>query len=177
LTDREKITFGDREWIRSVLTNFSGHFARLANIKAEDGASEEQKARSTAAAVILDGGSMATWSQDNGKTLQAPENSVPYAALVEFLYAQSGRADAVAVTDPVYTLGRSIFKTGKLQEGVEVGACSGCHTLQVRDEETVAFEGGLPNLTGYGGHKWLLEFISNPAEHYGDNNAMPAFAA
>ena len=38
LTDPEKITFGDRAWIKSVLTNFSGHFAPLANIKAEEGA-------------------------------------------------------------------------------------------------------------------------------------------
>jgi hypothetical protein len=31
-------------------------------------------------------------------------------------------------------------------------------------------------LTGYGGAEWLRAFISDPAAHYGDDNAMPAFA-
>lgn len=175
LADREQITFGTRDWIRSVLTDFGGHFQDLKNIKADEGASGVQTARAAAAAAILDG-LMATWSQENGAILQAPENAAAYSALVEFLYAQSGRTDAVAVTDEVYTLGRSIFDTGVLQAGVEIEACSGCHTLHVRGEDAVAFEGGLPNLTGYGGKEWLQQFVSNPAQHYGDNNAMPAFA-
>jgi len=177
LTDREKITFGDREWIKSVLTNFGPHFAALSNIKAGEGASADLQARAAAATAIIDGGNMATWSLDHAKTLQAPENSVPYSGLVEFLYAQSGRDDAVAPDSEIYKLGRAVFETGVLREGVEVEACSGCHTMHVRGEEAVAFEGGLPDLTEYASHEWLRKFISNPAEHYGDHNAMPAFGA
>ncbi|MBL8849398.1 MAG: cytochrome b N-terminal domain-containing protein [Planctomycetaceae bacterium] len=180
LTEREKIRFADRTWITAVLTDFRGHFGALANIKAETGSPAEQEARAKAAEAILNGGSMADWSQTNAEILKTSDGGANLKGIVEFLYAQSGKADAVLPDDPAYARGREIFENGlTLMQGdqqVTVDACSGCHTLHVRGEADEAFSGGSPILTGYGGQDWLRAFISDPAAHYGSNNAMPGFA-
>lgn len=172
LVDRHRVTFGNRDWLRSVLTGFEQHFAALKNVTVENGATEE---RATAAATILsDDGMMKAWSATNGPTLLLEANQADFEALIEFLYAQGGHADAVKADDPKFVRGREIFDAGELANGT-IEACSGCHTLHVVGEEEVAWESGEPVLTGYGGREWLRSFISDPAAVYGANNAMPAF--
>jgi ubiquinol-cytochrome c reductase cytochrome b subunit len=172
LVDRHTITFGSRDWLRSVLTGFEQHFAALKNVTVESGAMEE---RATAAATILsEDGMMKVWSATNGPTLLLEANKADFEALIEFLYAQGGRADAVKTDDAKFVRGRAIFDAGELANGT-IEACSGCHTLHVVGEETAAWESGEPVLTGYGGREWLRSFISDPAAVYGANNAMPAF--
>jgi ubiquinol-cytochrome c reductase cytochrome b subunit len=172
LTDREKITFGSREWFRSVLTGFEQHFAALKNITADNATAE----RAAAAETILspDNGAMLGWSTTNGPALKLEANKADFEALVEFLYAQGGHVDAVPPDDPKFQRGRAIFDVGELTNGT-IEACSGCHTLHVIGEAEEAFGGGQPILTGYGGKEWLRAFITDPAAQYGDNNAMPAF--
>ena len=174
LVDRHNVTFGSREWIKSVLTNFESHFASLENIANDENASPQSREN---AAAILSGG-MAGWSADNAEVLQIPENAADLEALQEFLYAQSGRADALPSDNEKVLRGRALFAGEEtLTSGELTSACADCHNLHVRGEEEMAFDyGGNPLLTGYGGVDWLRSFIANPQEIYGDNNAMPAFS-
>lgn len=175
LTGRTNVRFGTRDWIKSILTDYSEHFAALANVRGLPDSTHLVHARAQAAAAILDSGEMARWSKENAELLKHPENAADYDALVEFLYAQSGRQDAAPGDDRRVVRGREVFDTGKLAAG-EIEACSGCHDLHVRGEETIAFEGGYMPLTGYGGPKWLRAFIGDPATYYGEHNIMPGFA-
>lgn len=177
---REEIVFGSRDWIRNVLTDFGGHFSSLANIEGE---------RAEAAEYILEG-SMKDWSDSNAETLTSEENQADFDALVEFLYAQSRRPDALQPNDESVLRGKAIFSTGEMTSG-SIDACVDCHSmhaltvvesgadLEVIFEESPLSEDLQPDLTGYGGVDWLKRFIADPqavyAGEYG-NNAMPAFA-
>jgi len=172
---RDVIRFGSRDWIRSVLTDFPNHFAPLANTT---GPHEE-----SAQAILA--GSMSDWSATNGPTLLETANTADLNALIEFLYAQSQRADALSPTDPQVQRGKTIFAEGTLTAGT-IDACIDCHSmhaLTVVDrknvlEETAMSEDLFPDLTGYGSTAWLASFISNPQAHYAGtdgNNAMPGF--
>ncbi|MCA9077925.1 MAG: cytochrome b N-terminal domain-containing protein [Planctomycetaceae bacterium] len=177
--DRKNVRFGSRDWIRSVLTDFSGHFQSLANMTVENGASEE---RAEAAAAIINDGSMADWSTTDGPKLSDPAHKEAFDALVEFLYAQSERDDALPQDDTQVLRGREIFESGELSADVsfEYGACVDCHTMHIRGEEEPLSDSGYPMLSGYGGEEWLRAFISDPDAHYAGNgegnNAMPGFA-
>jgi ubiquinol-cytochrome c reductase cytochrome b subunit len=173
LDDREQIRFASRDWIRSVLTDFSRHFQSLQGVTGE---------RQPQAAAILSG-SMKDWSETNGPKLLDPANAADLEALVEFLYSQSVRPDALPPTDPKVVRGAEIFSSGTLASG-SVDACADCHTLRTYTlaadgtptwNDTPVAEGGLPDLTNYGGSQWIKAFLSNPQQVYGDNNAMPAF--
>ena len=171
-----QIRFASREWIRSVLTEFRTHFEPLSNIEGE---------YQDAAGMILEG-SMAYWSDSNGPILLEDQNSDDFNALVEFLYAQSLRKDALPPDDETVLRGREIFSTGELASGDVIEACSGCHAMRaytvadgvvVLEDEALAEE-MFPDLTGYGGVDWLQRFITDPEAVYSGgfgNNAMPAF--
>jgi ubiquinol-cytochrome c reductase cytochrome b subunit len=175
LVDRERVTFGTREWITSVLTNFKKHFAPLENIAADENADAQLRAN---ASTILSG-DMAGWSAGNAAVLTDPANEADFKALAEFLYAQSGRADALPPDSETVQRGRAIFAgEATLAAGELTSACANCHVLGVRGEAETAFDyGGQPLLTGYGGVNWLRSFVANPAEVYGEHNAMPEFAS
>lgn len=174
---RDEITFASREWIRNVLLDFGGHFKSLANIEGE---------RAEAAQYILEG-SMKDWSDSNADTLKDPANEEDFAALVEFIYAQSQRPDALSPDHETVQRGKEIFVSGEMANG-SIDACADCHSmhaLTVVDEVIVLEAEALsedlqPILTGYGGTKWLSEFIADPQTHYAGeygNNAMPGFAS
>jgi ubiquinol-cytochrome c reductase cytochrome b subunit len=174
LEDREQIRFASREWIQSVLTDFERHFQSLKGITGE---------RQAQAEAILTG-SMQSWSADNGPKLLEAENAADLAALTEFLYAQSRRPDALRPDAPEVLRGQEIFTSGKLTKG-SIDACADCHTLRAVEvnaageialQAEALSEAGLPTLTNYGGVQWLEEFLADPDKHYGENNAMPAFA-
>lgn len=172
---REEINFGSRKWIRSVLTDFPNHFAPLANTTGD---------REMAAHSILSG-SMKDWSETNGPKLLEPANAEDLSALVEFLYAQSQRPDALSPEDTKVQRGKAIFSEGKLTSGT-IDACVDCHSMRaltLADRKVIPEEKPLstdlfPDLTGYGSTAWLEAFISDPQAHYAGadgNNAMPGF--
>lgn len=173
--NRTKITFASREWTKSVLVNFEKHFSALANTKGDF---------AEAANTILTG-SMKDWSDSNRETLTNPENANDLAALVEFIYTQSGRPDSLSPDHETVQRGLKIFTTGEMTNGT-IDSCVDCHSMKpvvlvddVRQyaEESLA-EGLYPDLTGYGGVDWLKKMIATPhAVYAGDsgNNAMPAF--
>jgi quinol-cytochrome oxidoreductase complex cytochrome b subunit len=168
-----QVRFASREWTRSVLLDFTGHFQALSNITEENGASPE---RVEGASAILDG-DMANWSADNREMLENEANAADVDALIEFLYAQSRRPDALAPDNEQVRRGRQIFSEGEMTAG-SIDACAGCHAmLAIGDDEPLLAEedASAPILTGYGSAGWLRRFITDPAEVYGDDNAMPAF--
>ena len=74
--------------------------------------------------------------------------------------------DADQRDDALIKDGREMLADGKLR-------CTECHQFHKKDEETIA-----PDLTGYGSHDWLVNYISNPAHQrfYGKrNDRMPRF--
>ena len=166
---REEISFGNREWMRSILVDYRSHMATLENITAENGASEERA--EAAMGIIGEDGEMAYWSEENGPILADEANKESFDALIEFLVAQSGRfktdADLVAQ-------GREIFISGQLANG-EIESCADCHTLHVLEEEEPVSDGHGPSLTNYAGAEWLESFLVAPEDHYTNYNAMPAF--
>ena len=100
------------------------------------------------------------------------------AALVEFVFAQGGRVDLPAPNPELVARGHDIFETGELSDGELTMSCINCHTMHPAGEDKpLSGDGTAPNLTGYGGARWLKRFIADPgaSEFYGDKNAMPAF--
>jgi ubiquinol-cytochrome c reductase cytochrome b subunit len=185
LANRTLIDCTSREWIRSVLTDYTGHFATLKNIQAGEGAPVSAQERAKAAAHLLtnpDG--MAGWSTANKAVLTDAANAADFTALVEFLYAQGDQPDAIATTDPQYARGQEIFGSGSLTKESLSQGCADCHNLVVKGNAEAGFDyGSGPDLTGYMGKDWLTKFIARPADYYkgsyyGDgivSNAMPAF--
>lgn len=162
--------FGSREWIWAVLNDFSGHFAAVANFPEGEGEG-------------LLSGDMSNWSSSNQAVLVDEANAAAVNDLVEFIYAQSGRHDALSVDDPAVVHGREVFETGQLNETAAFdSACIDCHAMQLTVDGTILGEGGYaPSLTGYGSSAWINSFVRNPANEeipfYGQvgTNAMPAF--
>ncbi len=183
LSNREDIFCTNREWIRSMLTDFAGHMGALRNITAQEDSPESTRLRAQGAAAILnpEDGMMAGWSQDNRAILTDAENAADYEALVEFLYAQGDQKDAVATDDPKYLRGLEIFEGGTLTKESLSSACADCHNLKVRGHDDKEFDyGDGPDLTGYMGAAWLKRFIAQPGDFYKSTedqsrNAMPAF--
>ena len=161
-------SFGSRDWVRNLLTEYHVTFAPLANA-GEKGARLLQ-------------GEMAAWSKENGDILKKPENSDTLVALVEFVVAQSERHDFSPYDPKLVATGKEIFKSGALASGTFTANCADCHALKPVGETDSLGDGagvGYPDLTGYAGKVWLTKFIQNPAadSFYGaEHNAMPAFA-
>lgn len=162
--------FGNRDWMKRALVDFSELFAPTANLKDESG--EPVKS-------LLEG-DMASWSSENRDALLAPENAKHLAALVEFMVAQSDRADLAPFDPELVKLGRQIFETGELAMGALSSNCIDCHSMHAVDEAMPLSENegtGAPTLTGYGGVKWLTGMIASPEapSYYADGNCMPSF--
>jgi quinol-cytochrome oxidoreductase complex cytochrome b subunit/mono/diheme cytochrome c family protein len=93
-----------------------------------------------------------------------------YASLGE---AQIGRLSDFLVTLSAHDVAPERYPP-ELEEGLklyqEVG-CESCHSLQPGEESAA------PNLAGYGGPRWLREFLRDPGAglFYGKDNEMPAF--
>ncbi len=157
-------SFGTRPWLRSLLSDFGEHMqaTREATVTPE-------KARE------LTQGTMADWSKENGPILNKESNKESFEALLEFMYAQTGRPDALAQDDPKVVAGREVFQSGQLLDGELTTACADCHTMIVPGLTEPVSASGEPILTGYGGQQWLTQMLLNPDAHYGETNAMPSF--
>ncbi len=158
--------FGSREWVRRVLTDYDQTFAPLKN-------AGEKGQR------FLDG-EMAGWCRENKAVLSDPANSDRVKELVEFLAAQSGRADQGPFDEKLVAAGKDIFKGGALKSGTLNSSCVDCHAMTASNKSESLGDGagpGYPTLTGYAGHDWLKRFLRTPGhpDFYGDNNAMLAF--
>lgn len=166
--------FGSPEWIKAVITDFKGTFSALENVK--DKADKTKIAESSKH--FLEG-DMAGWSVSHADYWRAdPKNQQALDDLAAFLYSQGQRKGAPRISDEAPRRGRQIFETGKLPVGEFETKCLDCHSLQPIGEDKLLGEVGAgPTLTGYGGDRWLREFLQNPGHEkfYGSNNVMPAF--
>jgi len=86
---------------------------------------------------------------------------VPFDALVEWLYAETGAADVSA----------ALVEEGKAY--FDDGSCSSCHARDGEEEDGIG-----PNLGGRGSRAMLVAFIEDPGHPlwFGDDNEMPAYA-
>ncbi|HSG69015.1 MAG TPA: cytochrome b N-terminal domain-containing protein [Planctomycetaceae bacterium] len=169
-TATDLATIGTREWARSVLVDYHELFAPLKNAT-KDGENLGD--------MYLEG-DMGTWSSDNRELLLDPENAETLAGLVEFLAAQSERADLAPFDEELVAKGLDTFENGTIAKGELSMVCADCHAVKpVGADDVLGTTEYGPELTGYGGRAWLRSFIANPGapEHYGstEHNAMPAF--
>ena len=155
--------FGQRAWIKGFIKNPAGehYFGPTARavFKGEP--------------VELVDGEMATWSADNASLMTDEELD----GVAEFLVSLGDRPKLKSPDPQLVAVGRRFFEEGQAgDEGAT--ACADCHAIVLGEETLGEPGGGAPNLTGYGSEDWLRSFISNPGaeEHYGEQNAMPAFA-
>jgi ubiquinol-cytochrome c reductase cytochrome b subunit len=127
--------YNSRAWIHGLLTDPDGdaYFGRVKKI-------QEAKSRMKPA-------------EEKGADLEA---------LVEFVYAQSGAADA------------DVARAKKGKELFDGGKCSDCHF-----DDGTSEEGEAPNLGGRGSPAWIAGLLADPghARYFGDKNEMPAFAS
>jgi ubiquinol-cytochrome c reductase cytochrome b subunit len=168
MTAPELSEFGTREWMKNVLVDYAGVIAPLGNMVDQ------------AAGQRFLQGDMANWSKENKAALTDPANAESLAALVEFVVAQSERADLAPFDAAKVELGQKIFVEGKLAQGELTSACADCHSMKLAGASAPLAAGSgdmVPTLTGYGGTGWLNRLIGNPAhpEFYGEHNAMPVF--
>ena len=167
--------FGKREWMTSLLTDYSNHFAPLKNAEWY-----KEQAASGKLLIDVDGGEMAGWSKENRETLLKPENAEDLKALVEFLVSQAKWPNET-FDQKLVERGRDIFENGTLKAGSLSAKCTDCHAdWKIGEDFNPKFEPtavGYPDLTGYASQNWLKEFIGNPghALHYGPKNQMPAY--
>lgn len=169
--------FGSREWMRSVVVDYSDHFRWLKNAK-------WYKDAQVAGEDVLDPDTseMADWSGD-AEALKSDENG-DVKALVEFLYAEADHGYKGYAEDEEVPGDIDARLVAKGREGL-MNDCKGCHWnigdkfVAFPDEEfaKLAEENGeYPALAKYASEAWLKDFIRNPgaARHYGAKNQMPA---
>jgi ubiquinol-cytochrome c reductase cytochrome b subunit len=161
-------TFGSREWVKAVLTDFATLFKDTENASWDGKPLGKQFTNPERG--------MAGWVKKHETELKPEEVD----NLVEFMVAQSGRELDPPLDLKKVEAGKAYFVDAR--DGVE--ACANCHAMNVPKvadgplEEIAGGDGTAPDLTGYGSDKWLKSFINNPGAdtHYGKKNRMPAFA-
>jgi ubiquinol-cytochrome c reductase cytochrome b subunit len=154
--------FATRDWWREVLTNFEQLFSPAAGSGYDLAQSAE------------DG--MISWFRENQEVLRDKANEQDIAAMVEYLTAQSGRADLEVDAD-LAARGEELLRGGELTSG-SITTCDNCHA-EVGGTFTLAAEnGGIPELNGYGSAPWLTAIIKDAGheQFFGDKNKMPPLA-
>lgn len=165
-----------REWLKSIIVDYSNHFGHLAQSQWYTQAmAEKEKAGDDweGAESIIDpvGGEMAQASAVYAEQFAKPENAEDLNALVEYLYSLSGReADGKLVAR-----GEEILGGEPLRSGDEMSSCTECHDTIGSGYESPDEAPYYPDLAEYMSQKWLKAFIRDPSKFYGDKNHMPAY--
>ena len=154
--------FGDRQWWRSILTDYRNLMQPLENAGYDVESSVAY--------------GMISWFEENVEVLTAEANQADVDAMIEYLVAQSGRP-GLELNQELMERGEEILSSGSLTEG-EISTCDNCHSGLGGEFELGTDNGGIPELNGYASYAWLKAFIDNPGseQFYGENNCMPAFA-
>lgn len=171
-------TFGKREWMTGIVTDYSNHFAWLKNAQWFKDAKAKAAAGESVEFINPDGSEMADWTSGNTESLKSAENADNVKALVEFLAAEAGHAgtefDAALVEQ-----GKKLATEGNWAGALNGTSCKQCHeTIGDAFPAQPSDEGasGYPTMAKYGSAAWLKDFIRNPgaARHYGAKNQMTA---
>jgi quinol-cytochrome oxidoreductase complex cytochrome b subunit/mono/diheme cytochrome c family protein len=169
--------FAQRNWMRSVVTDYPGHFAWLTNASWFHDAKNQEDDGAEVVFLDPENSEMADWSGDS-EALKSAENAGNLDALVEFLTAEAGHAGTV-IDEQLAATGRSVAVDGAWSGALEGTSCADCHST-IGEEFTVVPDDeadGYPSMARYGSQAWLRDFIRNPgaARHYGQKNRMPTY--
>lgn len=162
--------FGSREWMKSVLTDYSNHFKPLKNAPwYREIQKKEEDGDEVGPYIQVDDSDMASWMEDYGKDLlESDKESID--ALAEYFYGKAVEADADSRKFETPKYDKVLAKKG---EGLlEEAYCMGCHQSNDYDYDVEP-----PKLDGYGSSDWLRSFILNPgaSHNYGKKNQMPSY--
>ncbi len=170
--------FGSREWMRSVVVDYRGHFAWLKNAGWYQQAREKQAAGEAVSLIDPDNSEMADWSGD-AAAVSSPENAENLTALVEFLAAEAGHG-GIGIDQALAEKGRSVALNGTWAGGAAGTSCASCHSTLGNAFTPVSDDAadGYPTLAGYASAAWLRDFIRHPnaKRHYGSKNQMPEYS-
>ena len=173
-------SFGNREWMTAIVTNYSNHFAWMKNSNWFRDAQAKSAVGETVDYINPDSSEMADWTSGNLESLKSAENAENVKALVEFLAAEAGHAGAT-YDAALVEKGRDLAINGSWSGGLKDTSCASCHDTIGQDfpatpDDSAA--GTYPTLAKYGSAAWLKDFIRHPdaARHYGAKNKMVAYS-
>lgn len=171
--------FGSRDWMKSVVLDYSAHFAWLKNAGWYSEAKAKASAGEEVAYIDPDQSEMSDWS-GKSDVLRSPENEQALKALVEFLAAEAGHG-GVTIDTSLLEKGRGIAVDGSWGGSLEGMSCSQCHESIGQEFAAVPddqFTGSYPTMARYASAAWLKDFIRHPdaKRHYGNKNRMPAYS-
>lgn len=169
--------FGSRDWMRSIVTNYSAHFRWLTNADWHKSATQQAAAGEDVTFIDPESSEMSDWSGD-AAALTSEENSDKLNALIEFLVAEAGHPGN-DVDEALAESGREVAVDGTWIGSLEGMSCASCHSSIGEDFTAIADEDadGYPTMAKYASQDWLRDFIRHPdaARHYGEKNRMPAY--
>ncbi len=173
-------SFGSREWMTGIVTDYSNHVAWLKNSEWFRNAQAKAAAGESVEFISPDSSDMANWTGVNVESLKSAENADNVKALVEFLASEAGHAGTVYETALVER-GRDIAIKGTWAGALKDTSCESCHDTIGQDFPAVPDDsaaGGYPTLAKYGSAAWLKDFIRHPdaARHYGAKNQMVVYS-
>ncbi len=170
--------FATRQWMRSVLVDYSSRFAPLKNAAWFREAQAKEEAGEDVDYIDPENSEMADWSGDRDALL-SDENKDNLAAAIEFLVAEAGHA-GVETDEKLVQRGRAVVIDGAWAGAIQGTSCVDCHQTigQEFQKRSSDDTGGYPDLAKYGSAAWLRDFISDPGseQHYGPKNRMPSYA-
>lgn len=172
--------FGSREWMKAIVVDYPNHFRWLKNASWYTAAQEQQAKGESVDFIDPEASEMADWTGGNAESLKAPENAENVTALVEFLFAETGRPGA-AVDAALVSKGKALATEGNWAGALNGTSCSSCHDTIGQPFPAVVDEAsgnGYPTMAGYGSAAWMKDFIRHPdaMRHYGSKNRMPAYS-
>ena len=173
-------SFGSRDWMQAVVTDYSNHFAWMKNSTRFREAQTKSAAGKNIDYVHPDNSEMADWTSGNLDSLKSADNAANVQALVEFLVAEAGHVGEM-YDSALVEKGRDLAINGTWNGGLKDTSCVSCHdtigqTFPVEPDDAAA--GNYPTLAKYGSAAWLKDFIRHPdaARHYGAKNQMVAYS-
>lgn len=170
--------FGSRDWMKSILLDYSQHFGPVKNAQWFKDALKDKAAGKDVDFINPDESEMAAAVNDEySKVLTKPENADDLKAIIEYMVAQRGRAEFDKIDDKLSARGKEILEGAKLKDGSEFNQCSNCHDKIGKRFELATDGNGYPDLASYGSKEWLTAFLKNPGseQFYGKKNRMPAY--
>ena len=173
-------SFGSREWMTGIVTDYSNHVGWLKNSQWFIDAQAKSAAGESVDFINPDSSEMADWTSGNLESLRSPENADNVKALVEFLASEAGHAGTTFDTAMVEK-GRDLAINGTWAGAMKDTSCAGCHDTIGQDFPAVPDDSaasGYPTMAKYGSAAWLKDFIRHPDadRHYGAKNEMVAYS-
>lgn len=173
-------SFGSREWMNAIVTDYSNHFAWMKNSQWFRDAQSKSAAGESVEYINPDSSEMADWTSGNLESLKSPENAENVKALVEFLASEAGHPDTT-YDSALVDKGRDIAINGTWEGDLKDTSCAGCHDTIGQDfpaNPDDSSASGYPTMAKYASAAWLTDFIRHPdaARHYGAKNQMVVYS-